>query len=134
MWKVALVLVFVLLLGLAACGGDAAPAGEPAAEGDATTGKALFVQGTIGSQVGCAICHSLEPGVMGLGPSLATVGTEAGNRVADTSAVDYLRESIVAPDAHIVEGFAGGLMPPTYGDELTEQQVADLVAFLLTLK
>jgi len=72
--------------------------------------------------------------VMGLGPSLATVGTEAGNRVAATSAVDYLRESIVAPDAHIVEGFASGLMPPAYGDELTEQQVTDLVAFLLTLK
>ena len=97
-------------------------------------GEGLYVQGLIGTQAGCPTCHSLEPGMIGLGPSLATAGAEAGARVAGTFAAVYLRESILAPDVFVVEGFAGGIMPVTYGDELTEQQVADLVAFLLTLE
>jgi mono/diheme cytochrome c family protein len=136
MRKLVLILVLALVLGLAACGGDSAPAGDESqavGEGDVTAGKDLFVQGLIGTQAGCATCHSLEPGLIGLGPSLAAAGAEAGGRVEGASAAVYLRESILAPNAYLVEGFAG-IMPVTYGDELTEQQVADLVAFLLTLE
>jgi hypothetical protein len=32
-----------------------------------------------------------------------------------------------------VEGFAPGLMPPTFKDQLTPQQIADLIAYLMTL-
>lgn len=137
MRKLALILVMVLVLGLVACGGDSSPSSDDSqavAEGDATAGEGLYVQGLIGTQAGCPTCHSLEPGMIGLGPSLATAGAEAGARVAGTFAAVYLRESILAPDVFVVEGFAGGIMPVTYGDELTEQQVADLVAFLLTLE
>ena len=122
--------MLVFLLGLVACGGDAPAAGE----NDVSAGKDLLVQGAIGTQAGCTTCHSLEPGVIGLGPSLANAGTEAASRVEGMAASDYLRESILAPDAHVVEGFGGGVMPATYGAELTEQQVADLVAYLLTLE
>ena len=72
--------------------------------------------------------------MVGLGPSLATAGGEAGARVEGYSAAVYLRESIPAPDTFVSEGLACGIMLVTYGDELTERQVADLVAFLLALE
>jgi hypothetical protein len=49
-------------------------------------------------------------------------------------AADYIRQSIVEPNAHIVEGFAEGLMYQFYGTDLTEEQINDLVAYTLTLK
>jgi mono/diheme cytochrome c family protein len=38
------------------------------------------------------------------------------------------------PNAYLVEGFGQGLMPAGYGDELSEEQLNDLVAYLLSLK
>jgi mono/diheme cytochrome c family protein len=134
-------LVFLILtLILVACGGDgggseaqdtATPAGLT---GDAARGEALFKQTTIGSQPGCVTCHSLEPGKVLVGPSLATIGAEAGSMVEGQSAAEYLRESILKPDAFTVEGFSSGVMPAGLAGELSDQQVADLVAFLLNQK
>ncbi|MGC8781807.1 MAG: c-type cytochrome [Anaerolineae bacterium] len=120
---------------LAACGGGSAgqaPAGGAAgAAGDPAAGKALFAQTVIGSNPGCITCHSLEPGKTLVGPSMAGIASRAGNTVAGQSAEQYIRQSIVEPDAHVVAGFAKGLMPkPT----LDDKQVNDLVAYLLTLK
>ena len=137
MQRLLVLLVLVLVLALAACGGDSAPApasSEGEAAGDAAAGKDLYNQGLIGTQPGCMTCHSLEPGVTMVGPSLATTGADAGTRVSGGSAEDYLRKSILDPNADVADGFTAGLMPVALADELTEQQVNDLVAFLLTLK
>ena len=91
-------------------------------------------QQLIETQPGCITCHSLEPGVTSVGPSVATIGAEAGSRVSGTSAEEYLRESILEPDAHVAEGFAAGIMPKGFATALTEQQVNDLVAYMLTLR
>ena len=48
------------------------------------------------------------------------------------SAEEYLRQSILEPDAYIVEGFPAGQMLPNLGEILSPQQIDDLVAFLLT--
>jgi hypothetical protein len=45
-----------------------------------------------------------------------------------------LRQSIEEPDAYVAEGFAQGLMPAALADELSAQELADLVAYLQTLK
>jgi hypothetical protein len=45
----------------------------------------------------------------------------------------YLQESLLAPEVYVVPGFGAGLMPNTYGNDLTKQEIADLVAFMLTL-
>lgn len=122
----------VALLVLAACGGGAgqAPAGG-ATGGDVAAGKALFAQSVIGPNPGCITCHSLEAGKTLVGPSMAGIASRAGSTVAGQSAEQYLRQSITEPDAHVAKGFAKGLMPkPT----LTEQQISDLVAYMLTLK
>jgi hypothetical protein len=47
------------------------------------------------------------------------------------SAEEYLRESIVDPAAYIVEGYPDG-MPKAYKILLSEEDIDNLVAFLLT--
>jgi len=122
---------FALLL--TACGGGNTPT---TLTGDATRGEALFQQTTIGANnaPGCVTCHSLEAGVTLVGPSQANVGTRAATAVEGQSAEQYLHESIVNPDAHVADGFTAGVMYPNYAKDLSEQEVADLVAYLLTLK
>jgi len=34
----------------------------------------------------------------------------------------------------VTEGFAKGIMPNSFGKQLTSQQIDDLIAYLLTLK
>ncbi|WP_185265898.1 c-type cytochrome [Halopseudomonas xiamenensis] len=95
---------------------------------------------------GCVACHSLAPGADGAGPSLAGVATRAellvGASDYEGQAGDvegYLRESIVAPSAHLSTGgmySANGVsfMPDTYGESLSDDEIEQLVAFLATLK
>jgi cytochrome c2 len=47
--------------------------------------------------------------------------------------VEYFRTSILDPSAFVVPGFPDNLMPKTYGDVFTEDEISDLVAYLLTL-
>ena len=131
MRKLLPVLILLLVLGLAACGGESAPEGGTAGGGDAAAGEQVYNQVAAPA---CSTCHSLEPGVMLVGPSLANIGAEAGSRLSGTSAEDYLRQSVTDPNAHIVEGFAANLMPASYGGQLTAQQIDDLVAYMLSLK
>jgi hypothetical protein len=69
-----------------------------------------------------------------VGPSHANLAVTAETVVPGKSAEDYLRESIIEPDAHITEGFTAGIMYQNYGKDLSEQEINDLVAYLLTLK
>ena len=50
------------------------------------------------------------------------------------TAEEYLRESIVDPDAYVVDGFPAGQMLPHYLDILSDEDIDNLVAFLLTLE
>ena len=123
-----LFLMMVLLSVLAACGGGEASTDEGA--GDAAAGQTVFSAVAVPA---CTTCHSLEPGVRGIGPSLATIGAEAGSRIVDVSAQEYLRDSIAEPSAFVVEGY-GDVMSNTYGTQLSAKQLNDLIAYLLTLK
>lgn len=139
---VLLSLLALIVLALAACGGggggEAAESGDPevAAIGDAANGEKLFTAATIGSNnaPGCITCHSLEPDVVIVGPSQAGLGTRAGTRVPGQSAEEYIRESIVNPNAHIVEGFTEGVMYQNYATDLTADEINDIIAYTLTLK
>jgi nitric oxide reductase subunit C len=128
---------------LVACAGAPASTATPAVAGDAARGRALFERKVILSAgaPGCVTCHSLAPDVILVGPSLAGVATRAeavarqpGYAGLAADAAGYLRESIVAPDAFVVEGFAAGSMYPNFAADLTPQEVADLTEYLLTLK
>jgi cytochrome c553 len=126
------IFVLVLSLALAACGGG----GGASSAGDAARGKELYAQTVIGPNAapGCITCHSLEAGTVLVGPSHAGIGTAAASRVSGQSAEDFLKESITAPEAHITEGFVAGVMYPNYGKDLSEQEINDLVAYMLSLK
>jgi nitric oxide reductase subunit C len=104
-------------------------------------GGALFRQ----SPPACFSCHSIQEGVVLVGPSLAGIGTRAAARIADPTykgtaktPEDYIRESILHPNAFLVPGptfSAGGqsVMPP-YGDILKTEDIDHLVAYLATFK
>ena len=102
-----------------------------AAEADA--GRSLYMEGTLGTNTGCRICHSLEPGVVLVGPSFDGIATRAESRIPDMSAEDYIRQSILDPDAYVVEGFPAGQMLQIFDELLSSEDIDNLVAFLLTL-
>jgi nitric oxide reductase subunit C len=81
----------------------------------------------------CSTCHSLQPDVVIVGPSLSGIANRAGSRVAGLSAEDYIRNSIVHPSDFIVPGFQD-LMQKNFGDVLTSDQINDLIAYLMTQK
>ncbi len=75
----------------------------------------------------CATCHGAQAGV---GPSLADVRDLAAERVPGMSAEEYLYQSIVDPGAFVVDGYQD-IMPVKYATTLDQQQIADLITFML---
>ena len=100
----------------------------------ADAGESLYFETTVGVNTGCRVCHSLDPGVVIIGPSFDGVATAAVTRVPGLTAEEYLLQSIVDPDAYIVDGFDPGVMLENFYDTLTGEQIDNLVAFLLTLE
>jgi mono/diheme cytochrome c family protein len=92
----------------------------------ATSGDQIFVA------AGCGSCHALaKAGTNGnIGPSLEDLASAAAQREPGTSAEDYVRQSILDPDAFTVEGFQAGVMP-SYQGRLNDRQVQALVDYLL---
>ena len=115
-------------------------AGESTQPGNAENGKALFnapVQSSRGELEPCSACHAIVEGQKsrtGLGTNFNDIGARAGNTVKGQSAEQYLRTSIVDPDAYLAGNFQDGLMSREYGKLLTSQQIEDLIAYMLTLK
>jgi mono/diheme cytochrome c family protein len=102
------------------------PVDESTPEG---RGQAVFFQ------AGCNACHTISGISNGtVGPVLDGLVSRAGEVVSGLSAEEYIRQSLLDPSAFIVEGFQDGVMPQTFGDTLSEEQINDLVAFLLTLQ
>ena len=100
---------------------------------DPERGKELFFASNIGGGTGCRLCHSLKPDEVKVGPSLAGIATRAATRIPGMSAEEYIRQSIVDPGAYIVPGF-DNKMPPYISENLSPQDLEDLIAFLMTLK
>ena len=120
---------------LAACGGGASTttgSGSTGSGGDVNAGKALFAQQTIGSSVGCITCHTLDGSEL-VGPTMQGIGARAGKEVKGQSAEEYIHNSIVEPSSHAPEGYSVGVMP-SYKGIVSDTQLNDLAAYLLSLK
>jgi cytochrome c553 len=113
-------------------------AGGCGARGDAARGERLFSgqeHFANSDALACGTCHVVSGSQSaGLGPSLAGIASTAATRVAGQSAEQYLRTSLVATDAYLTEGYQEGIMPRTYAKTLSDQELSDLVAYMLTLK
>ena len=129
-----MVLVVVASVLLAAC----AKKPEGPVVGDAAQGKKLYESSTLGpkSAEGCVTCHNYNEaaGANDKAPYTAGTGTRAETRVPGLTAEEYIRESIMTPNAYVVENYKEGDMYQEWGKDLSEQQLADLVAYILSEK
>jgi cytochrome c oxidase subunit 2 len=100
--------------------------GDAAGETMAETGAKLF------EQLACHTCHSDQPDARG--PSLTgifgrEVSLQDGSRVlADEN---YLRQSILAPNAKIVKGYRP--IMPTFQGQISEAGLMQIVAYIRSL-
>lgn len=128
--KRAIITLAVLAVVVAACGAEesSSPATETtttaAASGDATHGGELFA-------ATCATCHGPDAaGLPNLGANLINNEFVASN--SDAEMVEFITVGRAADDPANTVGVA---MPPRGGNPLlTDQDLADIVAFLRTLE
>jgi mono/diheme cytochrome c family protein len=84
---------------------------------------------------GCGGCHTLGALSAGVvGPPLTEIGIIAETREEGISAEEYIRTSILNPNAYVVEGYPENVMPQNWNEIFTDDQLSDLVAFLLDQK
>jgi mono/diheme cytochrome c family protein len=129
---------------LAAAG--ALPVGfvDAVSAGDVAAGEAAFNLARSmpdGSVWACAQCHSISEDELRLiGPGLWNVAVRAETRVEGEDTLTYLYNSIIHPNDYIVPPDANGapypenLMPQAYADVLTEDELANVIAYLQTLQ
>jgi mono/diheme cytochrome c family protein len=113
---------------------DVPPADAPASAGaPAEGGAGKIANGSsdpmaIIRGAGCLGCHKIGTEGAAIGPDLTHVGSRLSAAL--------LRESILKPDAKIAKGYEkfAGIMPKTFGDQLTAAQLESLVQFLSSHK
>ena len=103
---------------------------DDSSEGDTggSDGERVF---NSASPITCTTCHSLD-GTVGLGPSLQGISERAATRISGLGAEEYIRQSILDTNAYIVEGFPESLMPVTFSETLSAEELDAVVAFLMT--
>lgn len=88
----------------------------------ATTGEQIF------TAAGCGGCHTFSKAGTNanIGPSLDDLAGAAGG----ASPEEFVRQSILDPDAQVAQGFQAGVMPSFEG-KLNDKQLQALVQYLL---
>jgi len=86
---------------------------------------------TVALKYGCVGCHALDPNAVMTGPTWHNMGDTAVIRVPGESPALYLYESIVNPNAYVVPGYPGNIMPATFGEQMSVQELGEMVAYLL---
>jgi cytochrome c553 len=129
--------LLMLSLVLGGCTLDTVLQGFVAAEpmttsvGDAQRGEQLYRNGANGAPA-CVGCHTLATSAYSIGPSLVGLAERAGQQVNGLDADAYIRQSILTPGAYVLNGYRYS-MYADYANHLSEQDLADLIAFLQTL-
>lgn len=88
----------------------------------------------IAADTGCQACHSTD-GAAGTGPTWKGLAGASRPLVSgETVTADdaYLFNSIIDPPSQVVAGFEP-VMPTTYADQLSEQEIDDLVEYIKSL-
>lgn len=103
-------------------------------EADAIVGSAVSGEMLYDQEFGCTDCHrdgASAPDTIG---TFARVTSERLTlpQFAGYSFEQYIVESVTRPGDYVVDGYSSGLMPTNFGLRMTDQQLADIVAYLLT--
>jgi mono/diheme cytochrome c family protein len=112
----------------------ATPTATATPAADPVRGEEIFTKG-VNESPPCISCHQVSDNSsfgFALGPNLIGIGNRASTRITDMSAEDYLANSILEPAAFIVPGYRN-IMYPKFADHFSEQDVADLIAYMMTL-
>jgi cytochrome c oxidase subunit II len=91
---------------------------DAAAAAGSVQGKTLFTQQ-------CGTCHTLADA-----GTTAEVGPNLDEALKGQNA-EFIRESIVEPNKEVAPGFQPDVMPATFGESLSQQQLDSLVEYLL---
>jgi cytochrome c oxidase subunit 2 len=113
----------------AASGGGATPGGTGATGESGGSSPSALGKETFAS-AGCGGCHTFAPAGTDaqVGPGLDNVAADAEK--AGEPVADYIRQSIVDPDAVVAAGYQPGVMPATFGETLSPEELDALVAYL----
>jgi cytochrome c551/c552 len=103
--------------------------GQPSETGTGETGGGPTGNPQAGQAVfagsGCGSCHTVAAANASgtIGPNLDEVlqGKDAA----------FIRTSIVDPNAVIAQGYGPNIMPDNFGEQLSDEELANLVAFLV---
>lgn len=99
-------------------------------------GEKLFHSVHIGKNnvIGCISCHSLKPDIKTVGPSLYGINLRAQYMVDGLNTKQYIKQSIINPDAYIASGFSPAIMFAHYQNELSEKEINAIIMYLMNLK
>lgn len=127
--------VFALALALAGCGGGDEPAKPDAADGAAAPAIAQRPAGF----AQCAMCHSVEPGRNGIGPSLAGVFGATAAHEPSFAYSSAMRESGLVWDETTLDAYLANPRDTVPGTKMSyqglrdEAQRAELIEWLKTI-
>ena len=97
--------------------------------GSPATGELLY-----DAEFGCTDCHRNGASA----PDTVGTATRVRNerltmpQFAGYTVEQYLVESITRPGDYVVDGYSSGLMPANFGARMTDQQLADIVSYIMT--
>ena len=112
-----------VVMALAACSAEAEPPPPPTLSPQLVAGQKVFV-------AHCGACHSMDPGTVIVGPSLAGMVEVGATRVDGLDARAYVYNSIMQPSDYLVDGF-DDLMPQDLAKKLTGEELDAVVAYVL---
>jgi cytochrome c oxidase subunit II len=90
----------------------------------------------VSEQNGCIACHSVD-GANSVGPTWAGLYNSERELTDGTTLVadeEYLLAGIVNPNEHIPVGYPPNVMPKNYEELLTDQQIANIIAYIRSLE
>ena len=99
--------------------------------GDAARGESLTVPHN------CIGCHQTDNSLVEIAPTWTEIADTAVGRArqaGDAGPAAYLYNSIVNPDGFVVSRYISGEMPQTFFEDMDEQDLADLLTYLLSLR
>ncbi len=156
-WVLCGVVLGLVLFVVTACGGGGGqqtqqpasqpsppPAEQPAQQPPAAPAQSeeeqLIARGQyLASSIGCTACHSAD-GTTLVGPTWKGLyGSEVEVVLADGTETkviadeEYLKESILNPNAKITKGFQANLMP-VYEGQLSEDDLKAIIAYIKSLQ